>query len=148
MDSLKLFQEEMKKNNYTAYIIPTSDDHNSEYVSEYYKGRKYLSDFTGSAGTLVILQNNAFLWVDGRYYIQAEKQIVNKNIVLMKIGQPNVPTITQFLATNLKPNDILAFDGKVMNTKLVLDIKNALLPSIEIVYDKDLLNNIWTDRPA
>lgn len=147
MDSLKLFQEEMKKNNYTAYIIPTSDDHNSEYVSEYYKGRKYLSDFTGSAGTLVILQNNAFLWVDGRYYIQAEKQIVNKNIILMKIGQPNVPTITQFLATNLKPNDILAFDGKVMNTKLVLDIKNALLPSIEIVYDKDLLNNIWTDRP-
>ena len=125
----------MKIYNMDAYIIPTGDFHNSEYVSNYFKGREYLSGFTGSAGTLVITKDKGYLWADGRYYIQAAKQIEGKNITLMKMGQPDVPTVEEFLAKTLKSGDILAFDGRVMNSAFVNRIKSAIDSGINIIYN-------------
>ena len=147
MDIIEKFQELMIKNNIDAYIIPTSDYHSSEYVSDFFKGRAYLSGFTGSAGTLLILRKTAYLWTDGRYYIQAAKQIEGRPITLMKQGQPNVPTIAEFLNTNLKDKNVLAFDGRVVSTSFALELKSKITANIEIITNIDLVNNVWSDRP-
>ena len=122
---LREFQEILKKKNIDAYIIPTSDYHNSEYISDFFKVRAYLSNFTGSAGTLLVTQKEAFLWTDGRYHIQASQEI-NPSITLMKQGLPGVPTIKEFLKSKLQPKQILAFDGKVISTSLGKSLKEAL----------------------
>ena len=147
MEQLELFQQKMVEQNINAYIIPTNDYHGSEYVGDFFKGRNYLSGFTGSAGTLVVLQNKSYLWTDGRYYIQASKQIEGNNIELMKMDQKDVPSIIDFLVNTLKPGDTLAFDGKVMATTFVIDLKNKLNPQIKIKADIDLINDVWKDRP-
>ncbi len=147
MEQLELFQQKMVEQNINAYIIPTNDYHGSEYVGDFFKGRNYLSGFTGSAGTLVVLQNKSYLWTDGRYYIQAAKQIEGNNIELMKMDQKDVPSIIEFLVNTLKPGDTLAFDGKVMSTSFVIDLKNKLNPQIKVKADIDLLNDVWKDRP-
>ncbi len=147
MEQLELFQQKMVEQNINAYIIPTNDYHGSEYVGDFFKGRNYLSGFTGSAGTLVVLQNKSYLWTDGRYYIQASKQIEGNNIELMKMDQKDVPSIIDFLVNTLKPGDTLAFDGKVMSTTFVIDLKNKLNSQIKIKADIDLVNDVWKDRP-
>ena len=147
MTNLELFQQRMIEKKYDAYIVPTSDYHNSEYICEYFKAREFLSGFTGSQGTLVVLKESAYLWADGRYYIQAAKQIEGKNITLMKIGQPDVPTVEEFLAKTLKSGDILAFDGRVMNSAFVNRIKASLDPNVNVVYNSDLISSVWTKRP-
>ncbi|MDE6047699.1 MAG: aminopeptidase P family protein, partial [Anaeroplasmataceae bacterium] len=129
-----------------AYIIPTADDHNSEYLCEYYKTRAFLSGFTGSAGTLVITPKKSFLWTDGRYHIQASKQLEGKNITLMKQGTNGVPTIEEFLTSNLKENSTIAFEGTVMPTSFVLKLIEKI-PNIKINSDIDLISDIWEDRP-
>ena len=91
----------MKSNGITAYIIPTSDPHQSEYVADHYKGRSWISGFTGSAGTVVITQNDANLWADGRYFIQAENEIKDSEYKLFKMGVPGVPTYMRWLKDNL-----------------------------------------------
>ncbi len=146
MDLIKKFQSLLETKNIQAYLIPTFDYHKSEYVSDFFKGRAYLSGFTGSAGTLLILQKKAYLWTDGRYYIQAAKQIEGTSIILMRQGLSTVPTILQFLKENLKENDILGFDGKVMPTENVLHLQKEL-PNIQLSVDQDLLDEIWKDRP-
>lgn len=146
MDIIKVLQEKLNEKEIKAYIVPTSDFHNSEYVSDYFKCRSFLSGFTGSAGTLVITQEKAYLWVDGRYHIQAAKQIEGKSITLMKQGLPGVQTIEQFLGSYLQENDVLAFDGRVMSTSSVLAMCSKL-PNIKIQADEDLIDKIWEDRP-
>ncbi|MCR5113009.1 MAG: aminopeptidase P family protein [Acholeplasmatales bacterium] len=148
MDVIELFQSAMTEKGLDAYIIPTSDYHDSEYVSEYFKGRKYLSGFTGSAGTLVITKTSAFLWADGRYYIQAEKEIEGRPIKLMKMGQPGVPTVSEFVIDYMQDKDALGFDGKVIGTKMALAIKEKLPDNVKMITDIDLINNVWPDRPA
>lgn len=143
---LREFQEILKKKNIDAYIIPTSDYHNSEYISDFFKVRAYLSNFTGSAGTLLVTQKEAFLWTDGRYHIQASQEI-NPSITLMKQGLPGVPTIKEFLKSKLQPKQILAFDGKVISTSLGKSLKEAL-PEITFKIDEDIINEIWVDRPS
>jgi len=123
---IKKFQELMQQNNFDAYIIPTADFHNSEYICEHFKSLAYLSGFTGSAGTLVILQNEAYLWTDGRYHIQAQIELEQTGISLMRHGLPGVPSITEFLDSKLKDNNTLAFDGRVMSTEFVLELKTKL----------------------
>lgn len=149
MTLLQNFQALMTSYDYDAYIIPTSDYHNSEYVSDYFKCRAYLSGFTGSAGTLVVTKTNAYLWVDGRYFIQAEQQIKDKNIDLMKIGEPGVPSIEEFLGDFF--NDVkrktLGFDGKVLTVELVNKIKKHLKDDIIIKSDVDLMKEFWLERP-
>lgn len=147
MIAIKKFQELMQQNNFDAYIVPTADYHNSEYISDYFKGRAFLSGFTGSAGTLVVLKTRAYLWTDGRYHIQAERELENTGIILMKQGLPDVPTIFEFLRKKLKANEVLAFDGKVLNADFVLELKKNINDKVIIKSDVDLLNEVWLDRP-
>src|SRR5690554_8168791 len=91
-ERLKKLRNLMKERNITAYIVNTADPHQSEYVADHYKGRVWISGFTGSAGTVVITQNDAILWTDGRYFIQAEKELQGSEYKLFKIGIPGFPS--------------------------------------------------------
>lgn len=147
MNKLEEFQSLLLQNKITCYIIPTSDYHQSEYVSDYFKGRTFLSDFTGSTGTLVITQTDARIWVDGRYFIQAEKQLP-KNIHLMKIGVKGFPSIKEYLKSTLNDGDVLAFDGKTLSAQNVNELYDFIHKDIRILDEIDLINQIWKERPA
>jgi len=145
---LKL-REQMKGKGIDIYIVPTADFHQTEYVGEYFKARKYMTNFSGSAGTAVITADEAKLWVDGRYFIQAAEQIAGTTVEMMKMAEPGVPTIEEYLKTTLKEGGVLGFDGRVVAMgdglgyeKIVSD-KNG-----KIIYDYDLIDAVWEDRPA
>ena len=149
MNNLEKLRKVMKDENINYYIIPSSDFHQSEYVANYFKGREFISGFTGSAGILLIGLDDAFLWTDGRYFIQAEKELKNSGISLMKLRTPGYPSLEEWIEKNIKENECLAFDGEVFSinqykTYLNLSKKNKF----NIKIDKDLLNNIWETRPS
>lgn len=146
MDKIKYIQKKLIENQIAAYIIPTSDEHNSEYLSDYYKIRAFLSGFTGSAGTLIITPKTALLWTDGRYYIQASKQIEGNNITLMKQGQPGVLSVEDYISTNLNDGYSIAFDGYLMPTNLVLKILEKK-PSLNVISNFNIIDELWEDRP-
>ena len=100
----------------TAYVVPTDDCHCSEYVGAHFQCRAYLTGFTGSAGTAVILKDPAGLWTDGRYFLQAEEQLKGSGITLYRTGEPGVPTVDEFLAETLHEGEILGFDGTCMQS--------------------------------
>lgn len=148
-ERLMKLREEMNKEGMQAYIIPTSDFHETEYVSEYFAARKYMSGFTGSAGVLVVLLDKAGLWTDGRYFIQAANQLAGSGIDLMKQGQEDTPSIEEYIVTNLTQGSIVGFDGRVMNVNDANKYKQAfMMHDIKMVTDKDLVGRIWDDRPA
>lgn len=139
----------MKEKNIDAYVVPTADFHQSEYVGEHFKARKFITGFSGSAGTAVITADEARLWTDGRYFIQAAKQIEGTGVELMKMGEPGFPTLNEYLESALPENGVLGFDGRVVATgegegyEAIVNAKNG-----SIVYEYDLINKVWTDRPA
>lgn len=147
-ERINCLQKLMKENDIQAYIIPTDDFHSSEYVGDYFKCREYMSGFTGSAGTLVVLEESAYLWTDGRYFLQADKQLEKTGIVLMKSGQSDVPIIEEFLKRELKEGDTIGFDGRTISKnfadKLLERIKEK---NIKINGTVDLVNIIWKNRP-
>ncbi len=146
---IELLRDKMNDKNIFAYIIPSSDYHQSEYVGDYFKSREYMSGFTGSAGTLVVTQNEAGLWTDGRYFIQAEDQLKNLGINLFKMGEENVPTIEEYLIDNMPSQSILGFDGKVISSQQGKDYLEKLsFKDISIKYDYDLVDELWEDRPS
>lgn len=148
-ERLMILREEMNKEGMQAYIIPTSDFHETEYVSEYFAARKYMSGFTGSAGVLVVLLDKAGLWTDGRYFIQAANQLAGSGIDLMKQGQEDTPSIEEYIVTNLTQGSVVGFDGRVMNVNDANKYKQAfMMHDIKMVTDKDLVGRIWDDRPA
>ena len=148
-ERLMKLREEMNKEGMQAYIIPTSDFHETEYVSEYFAARKYMSGFTGSAGVLVVLLDKAGLWTDGRYFIQAANQLAGSGIDLMKQGQEDTPSIEEYIVTNLSQGSVVGFDGRVMNVNDANKYKQAfMMHDIKMVTDKDLVGRIWDDRPA
>lgn len=148
-ERLMKLREEMNKEGMQAYIIPTSDFHETEYVSEYFAARKYMSGFTGSAGVLVVLLDKAGLWTDGRYFIQAANQLAGSGIDLMKQGQEDTPSIEEYIVTNLTQGSVVGFDGRVMNVNDANKYKQAfMMHDIKMVTDKDLVGRIWDDRPA
>ncbi len=148
-ERLMKLREEMNKEGMQAYIIPTSDFHETEYVSEYFEARKYMSGFTGSAGVLVVLLDKAGLWTDGRYFIQAANQLAGSGIDLMKQGQEDTPSIEEYIVTNLTQGSVVGFDGRVMNVNDANKYKQAfMMHDIKMVTDKDLVGRIWDDRPA
>lgn len=114
-EKLQLLRIKMKENNISAYIVCTQDFHGSEYVGDYFKEREYLSGFTGSAGTIVVLEKEAALWTDGRYFLQAEKELEDSDIDLMKMFQPDVPEIDEYLFDKLSENGRIAFDGRTVS---------------------------------
>ncbi len=143
---IKKLQQLMKEKNIHYYIIPTDDDHQSENVGEYFQARKYFSGFTGSAGTLLVTLNNAFLWTDGRYFIQAAKEL-SDDIKLMKMNTEGYPSLLEFLSQNIKEDETLAFDGKVMNASFVYQLESLVSYPLHIECI-DLITPLWKDRPA
>lgn len=143
---IKEFQKLLKEKNIQFYIVPTDDDHQSETVGDYYQARAYLSGFTGSAGTLLVTLQGAYLWTDGRYFIQAAKEL-EEGITLMKMGQKGVPTLLEFLASHVQDGDVIAFDGQTMTCQFVLDLEDRLHCEYHIQCI-DLLKEFWHDRPA
>lgn len=138
----------MKDKGITAYIIPTSDPHQSEYLADYYKTRVWISGFTGSAGTVVVTEKDAILWTDGRYFIQAEKELKGSGIELYKMGIPGFPTYIEWLKDNLKEGDILGFDGKIYPQSDVERLEKEIgTKGIKLVDEYDLVGELWTDRP-
>ena len=146
-------RKKMQSYGFDAYMIPTSDFHQSEYVHDHFKCREYISGFTGSAGTLVVTMDDARLWTDGRYFLQAAAQLEGSGITLMKIGQEGVPTIVEYLESILDTgslNDpdvtadekLLAFDGRICTPKDIPANK------FNMVTECDLVGEIWPDRPA
>ena len=137
----------MKEKNIYAYIVPSSDYHQSEYVGDYFKSREFMSGFTGSSGTLIISMDEAGLWTDGRYFIQAENELKDSGIKLFKMGEEGVPTIEEYLLEKLPKNSTLGFDGRVMSVKEGQSLANKLaFQGINIEYKYDLVNDIWEDR--
>ncbi len=139
----------MAENSIDAYIIPTEDFHNSEYVGDYFKARVFMSGFKGSAGTMLVTMDKAFLWTDGRYFLQAAKELENSEIILQKMGEKGVPTIKEYLRENLEDKSIIGFDGRCISINSGEEYID-LIEEIDgnIVYDKDLVGEIWKDRPS
>ena len=138
----------MKEADIDCYIIPTSDFHNSEYVSEYFMVRKYFSGFTGSAGTLVVFEDKAALFTDGRYFIQAAKELEGTGIVLMKSGEPGVPDIKTYLQDELKKGQNIGFDGRVVTAGAGMGYaKVAEEKGGRLICHLDLAEAVWEERP-
>lgn len=141
-------REQMKERGMDVYIVPTADFHQSEYVGEHFKARKFMTGFSGSAGTAVFTMTEARLWVDGRYFIQAAAQIEGTSIEMMKMGEPGVPTIDEYLTEAIPENGTLGFDGRVVamgSGRRYEDIVEKKHGKIEYAYD--LVGEIWEDRP-
>ena len=138
----------MQDKHIDMYIVPTADFHQSEYVGEHFKARAYITGFTGSAGTSVITLHDAKLWTDGRYFLQAAKELEGTGVTLMKMFEPGVPTIEEYLEAELKSGQTLSFDGRVVSVGegdayASIAKKNGA----KIDYQEDLIDAIWTDRP-
>lgn len=139
----------MRERGMDAYMIPSEDFHQSEYVGEYFKARKYMSGFTGSAGTLVVTMTEAGLWTDGRYFIQAAAQLKDTGITLFKSGQEGVPKVEEYLLEKLPEGGCLGFDGRVVSGTLGGELSEKLSEKkVTISCMEDLVDAIWTDRPA
>lgn len=148
VEKLQALREQMRHRKIAAYIVPTEDFHGSEYVGDYFKTREYLSGFTGSAGTLLVMQDRAFLWTDGRYFLQAQEQLSGSGIELMKSGEPDVPTLAAFLGKELKRGDVVGFDGRTVTGAFVRELKEKTAEKQIIFYGKrDLAGKNWDDRP-
>ena len=149
-ERLSLLRDEMKSAGIDHYMIPTSDYHDSEYVAPFFRVREYFSNFTGSAGTLVVGADGfAGLWTDGRYFIQAEKELEGTGITLFRQLSENVPTLEDYLKENMKKGTTLGFDGMTLNAS-VGELIGKKLKENEILFkhDTDLAALIWKDRPA
>lgn len=147
-DRVAKLRDLMKDNKIDLYMVPTADYHNSEYVGEHFKERAFLTGFTGSAGTALVKEDKAGLWTDGRYFLQAGNQLKGSGVDLYKMGEPNVPTINEFVESELKEGGVLGFDGRSVpfgdgvELESIVRAKNG-----SIVYDLDLVDEVWEDRP-
>ena len=149
LNRISALRKIMEDKKIDAYIIPSADNHQSEYVGEYFKARKFISGFTGSAGTVVITKNKAGLWTDGRYFIQAEKQLVGSGIDLFKMGEEGVPTVNEFVKEHIPYGGALGFDGRLICAEEGLSLEEELKKNnVSIKYEDDLVDMIWEDRPA
>lgn len=148
-DRLSSLRALMRGKGIDAYLVPTDDFHASEYVGDYFKCRKFITGFTGSAGTAVVMQDMAGLWTDGRYFIQAAQQLEGSSVQLFKMGEPGVPTIHEFLKKALKSGQCLGFDGRTVSAKEAGELSDELAEiGVSISRDEDLIGAIWKDRPA
>ncbi len=139
----------MRERGIEAYIVPSSDPHQSEYVAEHYTARTFITGFTGSAGTAVVTLKEAGLWTDGRYFIQAENELKGTGVTLFRMGEAGVPTIEGFLKDSLDKEAKVSFDGKVISVDYFRNLKKTL-ENKEFCYEVnyDLIDKIWADRPV
>lgn len=130
-------------------LMPTADYHGSEYVAPYFKAREYFCGFTGSNGTLVVSNDWAGMWTDGRYFIQAEKEMEGTGVTLFRMADAGVPTINEYLKEHMHEGETLAFDGQVVSAQLGTGLEEDLNPlGVKLVYDRDLAGMAWPERPA
>lgn len=152
VERLSLLRDVMRREKLSAFIFPSTDAHNGEYVPEYWKSREWVSGFNGSAGTVVVTQNEAALWTDSRYFIAAEEQLQGTGIALMKLKMPGTPTIPEWLGRKLACVDSpeVGVDGMVnsINTVEALRFELRRQGGITLRTNFDPLRDIWTDRPA
>lgn len=147
-DRLDALRKLMKERGMDAYMIPTADFHESEYVGEHFKCREYMTGFTGSAGTALITMDEACLWVDGRYYVQAAAQLKDSTVTMRKMGQEGVPSLRAYLEDKMPEGGCLGFDGRVVNAAEGLALEEMLRErGARISYGEDLAGMIWQERP-
>lgn len=147
-ERLKSLRKLMKDRGITAYIVPTADPHQSEYVADHYKSRAWISGFTGSAGTVVVTEEDAILWTDGRYFIQAESQLKGSEYKLFKMGIPGFPSYIEWLQDNLKDGETIGFDGRVFAQSAFEELEEEFKnKDIKFIYEYDLVGEIWSNRP-
>lgn len=147
-DKIAKLRDQMKSKGIDAYIIPTADAHQSEYPADYFKERQWISGFTGSAGTALVTLDKAFLWTDGRYFIQAEKELGESEFQLMKMGVEGVPSYGQWLSENLAAASTVSFKGQAYSQAQKEELEKLLNgKDIEINNKLDLIGEIWSDRP-
>lgn len=145
---LEALRAEMKKESVNALIIPQTDPHQSEYLSSHWQVRRYLSGFTGSAGTLVVTDSEALLWTDSRYFIQAGRQLEGTGIRLMKEGLPSTPGISDYLVQHLTKGSIVGIDGWLFSVNATEALRSGLEShGLKLRVDVDITDSVWTDRP-
>ena len=138
----------MKEEGIDLCLVPTDDFHGSEYVGDYFRCREWLTGFDGSAGTAVVTQEEALLWTDGRYFLQAASQLEGSGFTLMKIGEEGVPTIAEYVIRTLKTGGVLGFDGRCVSAYEGESFEEELAKKgASVKADTDLIDRIWTDRP-
>lgn len=138
----------MQREGIDAWISPSSDAHQSEYPTEYDKCRRFLSGFTGSAGTLLVMKEEAFLWTDGRYFLQAENELKDSGITLMKMGEPGVPGLDELLEEKMKKDEVLGFNGSLLSFSEGKVIAGKVVKNgVKLAIGKELTDEVWTDRP-
>lgn len=147
-EQLLRLREEMQRESMDIYLITMDDDHQSEYVGQHFKEIAEISGFTGSAGTLVVSAEKAALWTDGRYFVQAETQLENSGVSLMRAGQKDVPTITDYICANIPENGVLGFNGKCVSYTQIKAILAALESKhVRVAYLNDIPDRLWIERP-
>lgn len=138
----------MQREGIDAWISPSSDAHQSEYPTEYDKCRRFLSGFTGSAGTLLVMKEEAFLWTDGRYFLQAGNELEGSGITLMKMGEPGVPNLDELLEEKMKKDEVLGFNGSLLSFSEGKVIANKVVKNgVKLAIGKEITDEVWTDRP-
>ena len=145
---IKELRKRMSEKGIDAYLVPSDDFHASEYVGDYFKCREYITGFTGSAGTAVIMKESAGLWTDGRYFLQAASELEGSGVRLYKMGEPEVPSVHEFLKSSLREGQCLGFDGRTVTAREAELFTEELGENNVVVRpDVDLIGEIWTDRP-
>lgn len=146
---IQALRHSMTQAGINAVIIPQADPHMSEYLASHWQVRRWLSGFTGSAGTLVVTANEALLWTDSRYFLQASQELAPSDIRLMKDGLPDTPSVNAWLGEHLKPGDRLGINGMLMSLAEFDNLRNAMnLHHIKVDTSFDPIDELWTDRPS
>lgn len=149
-ERIAALRQVMRREGMGAYIFPSTDAHNSEYVADHWKGREWISGFDGSAGTVVVTQQGAALWTDSRYFIAAEEQLQGTGIELMRLRVEGTPSVAEWLSRQLSGAEarVVGLDGWVNSAAEVSGLRAELAPlGLEVRTDFDPLGEIWTSRP-
>jgi len=148
-ERIAAFRAKMEKENLAVVIVPTADSHASEYIAEFFKTRQWLCGFTGSAGTLVVGREEAALFTDGRYFIQAQKQLEGSGIELMRMGVAGVPSVEEYVCRLVKPGESCGVDFSVISSHFAADMSDMLAGREIALRDTgDWFKDLWADRPA
>ena len=148
-ERISALRKEMQEYGLDAYIIPSSDPHQSEYVADHWKSREWISGFTGSAGTAVVTLDHAGIWTDSRYFISAEQELADSEMVLHKLIIQGKAEYAEFLKETLSSGAKVGMDGKVLSLGLSKHLKNTFKASgIDFVTDLDLIQSAWKNRPS
>ena len=148
-ERVALLRTFMQEKEIRAFIVPSTDPHSGEYVPEFWESRKWISGFTGSAGTAVITDETGGLWTDSRYFLQAASQLEDTGIMLFKDRLPETPSIAEWLGSVLSPGDKVGIDGWVNTTTEAENLQKQLqVYGLQLVSTEDPFQRIWKDRPS